>query len=111
MVVKKTVTVFVVGFVLLSVACGNSRTFDSGAWLKADARERGRMSEDLVKRRILVGKSVEETQKLLGRADIDYGSALSYKIDLGYPFKDPKSYGLMVDLDANRIVREARIVD
>ncbi len=108
---KRAVTVFVVGFVLLSVACGNSRTFDSAAWLKADARERGRMSESLVKRRILIGKTAEETQQLLGRADTDYGQALSYKIDLGYPFKDPKHYGLIVDLDANRIVREARIVD
>ena len=64
-----------------------------------------------MKRRILVGKSAEETQKLLGRADTDYGRALSYKIDLGYPFKDPKHYGLIVDLNANQIVREARIVD
>ena len=111
MLVKKTVTVFIVGFVLLSVACGNSRTFDSGAWLKGGARERGRMSEDLVKRKVLVGKTAEETEKLLGRADTDYGRALSYKIDLGYPFKDPKHYGLIVDLDANQIVREARIVD
>jgi hypothetical protein len=93
MLAKKAVTVFVVGFVLLSVACGNSRTFDSTSWLKAGVRERGRMTEDLVKRRVLIGKTAEETQQLLGRADTDYGRALSYKIDLGWPLKDRGTMG------------------
>ena len=51
---------------LLLPACGNNKRFDSAAWLKADARERGRMSEDLVKRKILVGSSRSE---LLSRLD------------------------------------------
>ena len=106
----RTAIVFI-GFILLFAACGNSRTFDSEAWLAANARDRGRMADDLVKRRILLGKTVDETQRLLGRADADYGSALSYKIDLGWPLKDSKHCGLIVDLDANRIVRETRIVD
>ena len=108
---RKSATALICAFVVLLVACGNNRTFDSAAWLKADARERGRMSEHLVKNRLLVGKTAAETQQLLGRADNDYDRALSYRIDLGVPFKDCKNCGLIVDLDANRIVREARIVD
>lgn len=69
------------------------------------------MAESLVTSRGLIGKSAEEAQRLLGEADIDYGKALSYKIDLGWLFKDPKSYGLLVHLDANRNVTEVRIVD
>lgn len=99
------------GLLLLFAACGNNRRFDASAWQKANARERGRMAENLVKSQILIGKTADETQRLLGTADIDYGKALQYQIDMGLPFKDPKHYGLQVHLDVNRIVREVRIVD
>ena len=36
---------------------------------------------------------------------------LAYKIDLGWPFKDQKHYGLLVYIDERRIVREVKIVD
>jgi hypothetical protein len=97
---------------LLSLsACGNNKRFDSAAWLKSDARERGRMAEDLVRQGILIGKSVEETQRLIGAPDKEYGQVLSYKIDLGWIFKDQKHYGLQVHLDSGRYVREVKIVD
>ena len=100
-------------FVVLGLfaACGNSQKFDEVAWRQGDARERGRMAEDPVKGRILIGKSADDTQRLLGIADIDYGPALSYKIDLGWPLKDPKHYGLLIYLDSNRKVTEAKIAD
>jgi hypothetical protein len=101
----------IVALVFSLVACGNNRRFDSAAWLKADARERGRMADDLVKQGVLIGKSVDEAKGLLGAPDKDYGKALSYQIDLGWLFKDPKHYGLILDLDQNSYVREVRIVD
>lgn len=97
--------------VFMSAACGNNKSFDSAAWLQGDMRARGRMCEDLVNRKILIGQTVDVAQRLLGRPDKDYGSALSYNIDLGWPFKDSKHYGLQVHLDENRTVREVKIVD
>lgn len=69
------------------------------------------MSEDLVKRRILIGQTADEAQRLLGRPDTTYPQALSYNIDMGLPFKDPSHNGLQVHLDEERKVREVRIVD
>lgn len=92
-------------------ACGNNHAFDSAVWLTSDARARGRMCEDLVQRKILVGQSVEEAKRLLGLPDVDYGKVFAYQIDLGWPFKDPKHYGLQVHLDENLNVREVKIVD
>jgi hypothetical protein len=97
--------------VLLASGCGNNRRFDSNTWLKSDARERGRMSEDLVNSRILIGKTIEEARQVLGEPDFTYPSAFQYKIDLGWLFKDPSHYGLQVHLDERRLVREVKIVD
>jgi hypothetical protein len=47
----------------------------------------------------------------LAKADKAYATALSYKIDLGWLFKDPRHHGLLVYLDDWRIVREVKIVD
>ena len=106
-----TATLAVTAWVCVFAACGNSESFDSAAWLKGDMRARGRMCDDLVKRRILIGQPVDEAQRLLGKPDESYASVLSYRIDLGWPLKDPKHYGLQVHLDANRNVREVKIVD
>ncbi len=107
----KIALLLVVALVSLLAACGNNESFDSAAWLKGDLRARGRMCADLVRRKILVGQTADEAQRLLGQPDKDYGSALSYNIDLGWPLKDPKHYGLQVHLDGNRKVREVKIVD
>jgi hypothetical protein len=69
------------------------------------------MSEDLVKSKTLVGKTADEARRVLGQPDTNYPGVLSYKIDLGWPLKDPKHYGLQVHLDQNRNVREVKIVD
>ena len=95
----------------LLAACSNNHSFNSAAWLTSDARARGRMCEDLVQRKVLLGQTVDEAKRLLGPPDEDYGKALAYKIDLGWPFKDAKHYGLQVHLDENRSVREVKIVD
>jgi hypothetical protein len=62
-------------------------------WLKGGMRAHGWMCDDLVKRKILIGQTADETQRLPGQPDQTYASALSYKIDLGWPLKDPKHYG------------------
>ncbi len=111
MVNTKTALLLVMTLVFLLAACGNDKWFDSAAWLKSDMRARGRMCDDLVKRKILIGQTADETQRLLGPPDKAYPTALSYKIDLGWLFKDPKHYGLLVYLDEKRIVREVKIVD
>lgn len=85
--------------------CGNNESFDSTAWLKGDMRARGRMCEDLVKSKTLIGQTANEAQRLLGQPDKDYGAALSYRIDLGWPFKDPKHYGLLVHLDVGSSIK------
>ena len=69
---KHVATFFITVVLAFSIAaCGNNKRFDSALWLKADARERGRMAEDLVKQRILIGKTVDETKGLLGAPDKD----------------------------------------
>jgi hypothetical protein len=109
----KTKTVLLVATtVFLLAACGNNKTFDSAAWLKSDVRERGRMSEDLVKSKILIGKTADESLRVLGQPDTTYPTALVYRIDMGMPFKDdPKHTALQVHLDGNHTVHEVKIVD
>ena len=92
-------------------ACGNNRQFDSTLWLKGDARARGRMSQDLVDRKTLIGKTVEEARQVLGAPEKTYPTALQYQIDLGWAFKDPSTYGLQVHFNEKRLVREVKIVD
>ncbi len=79
-------TVFIgcIGF----IGFGNDAGFDSNAWLNGDARTRGRMAEDLVARKLLVGLSAEEVERQLGHPKKNYGRAVEYHIDLGWPFKN-----------------------
>jgi hypothetical protein len=107
---SKSALIFAIGLLLFVAACGNHRPFNSSAWLKSDLRERGRMAESLVKSKALIGKSADDVQQMLGKADTDYGKALSYNIDLGLPFRT-KHDGLLVYLDGNRTVTEVKTVD
>lgn len=97
--------------VCLLAACGNNKPFNSTAWQQGDLRTRGRMAEDLVKRKVLVGQPADGVQRLLGPPDKAYPSVLVYNMDLGWPFKDPVHYGFVVHLDADRKVHETRIMD
>jgi hypothetical protein len=107
----KSALLLMVVLALVLAACGNNKTFDSAKWLQSNMRDRGRMCEDLVRSKILVGQTVAEAQRLLGPPDIVYPTALQYKIYLGWPLKDPLHYGLQVHLDENRKVLEVKIVD
>ena len=108
---SKLTILLVIAAISFLAGCGNNKSFDSVAWLTADTRSRGRMCEDLIDRRLLIGQPVSEAKRLLGEPDKTYASVLSYNIDMGWPFKDPKSYGLQVHLDQNSNVREVKIVD
>jgi len=91
--------------------CGNHKPFNSADWLEADARERGRMSQDLVDSKILLGRSLDDAKQILGEPQKDWGRVVQYHINLGYPLKDPQSYGLQVHLDSSRTVTDVKIVD
>ena len=73
-----TIFVLIAAVVLLLPACGNNKPFDSAAWLKADLRERGRMAEDLVNNKILIGQHLDQAKLLLGEPEKDW-------VDLGWP--------------------------
>lgn len=90
---------------------GNDVAFDSAVWLSSSPRERGRMAEDLVAGRTIIGKSFSEVRRQLGSPEKDWGKVIQYQIDLGWPMKKPTTYGLQVHFDAERIVREVKIVD
>jgi len=98
-------------FVCILAACGNDRSFDSAVWQQGDRRVRGSMAENLIKRKVLIGQSEDKVQRLLGRPEKNYASALVYNIAMGMPFKDPSRYAFVVHLDADRNVREVQITD
>lgn len=58
------------------------KPFDETAWKNGDARARGEMVNDLLDSPVLVNKSIEEVQKILGKGDIRDG-VLYYPIELG----------------------------
>jgi hypothetical protein len=90
---------------------GNDVPFDSNNWLRSNARDRGRMAEDLVASRVLIGQAHDEVLRQLGQPQKDWGKVIQYHIDLGWPLKKPEHYGLQVHFDADRVVREVKIVD
>src|SRR5262245_18366184 len=94
--------ILILATIVLTAACGNNHQFDSATWLKSDARGRGRMAQNLVDSKSLLGKTVEDARQVLGPPGITYPSALQYKINLGWVFKDPNTYGLQVHLDEKR---------
>lgn len=100
-----TASVLTIGFGLK-----NNETFDSGVWIGATPRERGRMAQDLVDGRFLVGQSRETVHQTLGMPEKNWGRVIQYRIDLGWPIKDPTSYGLQVHFDGD-VVRQVKIVD
>jgi hypothetical protein len=104
---------FVTIFVTMAwfIGLGNDEQFDSGAWLRSNPRDRGRMAQHLVDNQLLVGRSVEEVRSSLGAPDVNWGKVHQYQIDLGWPFKKPTTYGLQIHYDAHRNVQLVKIVD
>lgn len=109
--VLRTKTFLAMTLVCLLAACGNDRPFDSAAWQQGDLRTRGSMAEDLIERKVLIGRPASDVERLLGSPDKSYASALVYKIDMGMPLKDPSRYAFIVYLDGSGNVRESQITD
>jgi hypothetical protein len=63
---------------------GNIEQFDSSKWKTHDLRERGRMTNDLLTRDLLKGRSSEEVRELLGEPDnVNRNGELEYETDPG----------------------------
>lgn len=61
--------------------------FEHAAWLRGDVRDRGRMVEDLVDRKLLDGKSMEEVMDFLGSPDaVRDDGMIEYTVDTGTKF-------------------------
>lgn len=106
------VFLFIIAFTVAAAftGLGNDVSFDSAAWRNASYRERGRMADDLIESRVLVGQSADVVTATLGLPEKPWGNVRQYQIDLGWPFKKPTSYGLQVHV-ADNVVRELKIVD
>lgn len=102
-------TVFIAASVFTGF--GNGEAFTSDAWLAADSRGRGRMAHDLIDGGSLLGKCPSEVRAALGAPDKDWGKVYQYQINLGWPVKKPTTYGLQVHFNADKTVREVKIVD
>jgi hypothetical protein len=61
----------------------NDLEFSPNEWQKSDARVRGRMYGDLLKQRLLLGKTRDEVIEMLGEPDHSELDFVKYAIDLG----------------------------
>src|SRR6267142_6643140 len=72
------------GFLLVTVVLGSCdtppRKFDSAEWKAGDATTRGSMAQDLIDRKLLIGKSRAEVEGLLGKPDYPDADAHLYKV-------------------------------
>ena len=69
---------------LLTCSCINTSTelqFDSQRWKSGDVSVRRRMCPDILKNEILIGKRKNEVLDILGPADEDKITFLSYRLD------------------------------
>ena len=72
------------GLLLVTVVLGScdtpSRKFDSAEWKAGDATIRGSMAQDLIDRKLLIGKSMADIESLLGKPDPQFKDAHLYKV-------------------------------
>lgn len=86
--------------------------FEPQAWQRGSQVERGRMHEDLLSSRRLIGKSRVEVIELLGPPSHVGENDVSYAIDIGLRFgSDPWLYLLHIEFDNNGRVEAAWIHD
>ena len=66
---------------LVTNACTTpQRPFDSSEWKRGNATDRGAMSEDLINRKLLIGKSRVDVEALLGKPDREDADGFDYKV-------------------------------
>jgi len=69
------------------------------------------MAASLVSGGSLVGRNANDVRAALGVPEKDWGRVYQYQIDLGWPIKDPRHYGLQVHFDGRGNVVLVKIVD
>lgn len=107
---KKLIIILILGS--LCFGCSNQKlpndlAFDSGVWKEANKRRRGRMAPDLEKSKLLVGKTKNEMEDLLGKIDFQNGEQSIYLIDVG-EFYD---YYFKINFDETGKVKSSFIGD
>jgi hypothetical protein len=107
-------------FVLFAASCSDSQPndllFDSDKWKQGNIRVRGQMVRSLVdQQHILVGKTVAETEELLGEPSVRAKNILTYRISWGSILEDHDivfRYYLFVELDkATQTVKRLSLGD
>jgi len=72
--------VFLLVTVVLGLCYTPSRKFDSAEWKAGNATTRGSMTQDLMDRQLLVGKSPAEVEGLLGKPDLPETDWYGYNV-------------------------------
>lgn len=106
--------------VLFAASCSdslpNDLLFDSDKWKQGNTRVRGQMVRSLVdQQHILVGKTVAETEEVLGEPSVRAKDILTYRISWGSVLEDHDivfRYYLFVELDkATQTVKRLSLGD
>ncbi len=84
--------------------------FDSGAWKSGVGGVRGRMANDLIGRKVLLGKTRAEVQQLLGAPDQEGPGSLGYFVYFGADHALGPASVIRVELDPRAgVVKDAHL--
>ncbi len=85
------------------------RAFDQQVWKTAGDRVRGQMAQDLIDKKILIGKTRKQVINLLGRPDEEDKQFVTYLIYFGNEFAPPPF--VHIEFDSRQIVKDVWISD
>ncbi len=85
------------------------RAFDPPVWKTGDHRIRGQMAQDLINKKILVGKTRKQAINLLGQPDEDDKEFITYFIYFGDEFAPPPF--VHIEFDKRQIIKDVWISD
>lgn len=91
---------------LFLISCANnikSEKFDSEKWKNGTQIERGKMATDLIKSKILIGKTKPETIEYLGFPKDSSKTMYHYIVDLGYMI--PFHLDVIFEVNENKVNR------
>lgn len=82
--------------------------FDSATWKSGNDSARGQMADDLIDRRLLIGKTRAEVIAMLGEPDQDGGGSLGYFVYFSTDNAARPAYVIRVEFDKHRkLVKDA----
>jgi len=85
------------------------RAFDQQVWKTASDRVRGQMAQDLIDKKILIGKTRMQVINLLGRPYEEDKQFVTYLIYFGNEFAPPPF--VYIEFDSRQIVKNVLITD